>query len=145
MCIRDRANPTQVAFASMVQYLGDGGMNYINGVPGFWADITVTYGDNSTEDVYKRQEYLLKSTRGVAPAIASGLLLNTGASQDVIWVVNPTRSTTLAAMAGLAKFCPIPVSYTHLWHSSKTGLSIMNLPAAVHISALTASPLSKRG
>ncbi len=47
----DQANPTQVAFASMVQYLGDGGMNYINGVPGFWADITVTYGDNSTETI----------------------------------------------------------------------------------------------
>ena len=47
----DADNPNQVAFASSVQYLGDNGMNYINGVPGFWAEITLTYADQTTETV----------------------------------------------------------------------------------------------
>ncbi|MCI8496870.1 MAG: family 78 glycoside hydrolase catalytic domain, partial [Clostridiales bacterium] len=43
------ADKTQLALAAAVQYMGRGGMNYINAKPGFWAEVTVTYADGSSD------------------------------------------------------------------------------------------------
>ncbi len=40
-------DPTQLALAAAVQYMGNGGMNYVAAKPGLWAEVTVTYADGS--------------------------------------------------------------------------------------------------
>ncbi|MBQ7822195.1 MAG: family 78 glycoside hydrolase catalytic domain [Clostridia bacterium] len=41
--------PTELALAAAVQYMGNHGMNYINGKPAFWGEITLAYADGSSE------------------------------------------------------------------------------------------------
>lgn len=43
------ADKTQLALAAAVQYMGSNGMNYINAKPGFWAEVTVSYADGSSD------------------------------------------------------------------------------------------------
>lgn len=44
--------PTKLALAAEVQYMGRGGGNYVNGKPALFAEVTLTYADNSSEVLY---------------------------------------------------------------------------------------------